>query len=184
MTRQRNTVVSYLGLAVLLLQVSVVAAQSAKLAPPAPVPTPILAAKKVFVANAGGDELFDDPKFGGADRTYNQFYAAMTTWGRYELVGAPADADLLFEIQLTLSPIERPVLRGDSVGAATVDPQFRLVIRDAKTNAVLWGFSEHLQWAILQGNRDRNFDQAMGKIVGDVQALASPTTAPGVGGKQ
>jgi len=76
------------------------------------------------------------------------------------------------------------VLRGDSVGAATVDPQFRLVIRDAKTNAVLWGFTEHLQWAILQGNRDRNFDQAMGKIVGDVQALASPTTAPGVGGKQ
>jgi hypothetical protein len=36
------------------------------------------------------------------------------------------------------------------------DPQSRLEIRDPKTNALLWGFTEHMEWAILQGNRNRN----------------------------
>lgn len=76
--------------AILALQAIVLVAQTPKTTPPAPVPRQILAAKKVFVVNAGGDELFDDPKFGGVDRTYNQFYAAMKAWGRYELVETPA----------------------------------------------------------------------------------------------
>ena len=48
-----------------------------------PIPAQILAAKKVFVANAGGDEPpADDAQFSGdSDRAYNQFYAAMKTWG-------------------------------------------------------------------------------------------------------
>jgi hypothetical protein len=64
------------------------AAQQFKQVPPAPVPPLILAAKKVFIANGGGDEsLFDMPQYsGGPDRLYNEFYAAMKSWGRYELV--------------------------------------------------------------------------------------------------
>ena len=83
-----------------MLPVSAPAAEQPKQAPPAPIPAQILEAKKVFVANAGGDELStDDPLFSGdPDRAYNQFYAAMKTWGKYELVSAPADADLWFEI--------------------------------------------------------------------------------------
>jgi hypothetical protein len=44
-----------------------------------------------------------------------------------------------------------------------------LEIRDPKTNALLWAFTEHVHWAILQGNRDKNFDQALTRIVSDVQ---------------
>ncbi len=177
-TRYRAHVLA-VSLAISLLQVSIMAAEQAKPALPAPLPAQILAAKKVFVANAGGDEPWiDDGQFsGGSDRTYNQFYAAMKTWGRYELVGAPADADLLFEIEFTVPPIAGEASHTNTIAGRPYDPQFRLVIRDPKTNALLWSFTEHAAWAILQGNRDKNFDQALAKIVGDVQALSASAEA-------
>jgi len=63
------------------LQVPILTAQQAKMAA-APIPAQISAAKRVFVANAGGDSpSTEDPLFaGGPDRAYNQFYAAMKTW--------------------------------------------------------------------------------------------------------
>ena len=179
MTRQFTATVHRVILATLMLNVSVWAAEQAKPAPAAPIPAQILAAKKVFLANAGGDEPFpDDGQFsGGVERTYNQFYAAVKTWGRYELVGAPGDADLLFEIRFTVPPIAGAVSRGDTIVGKPYDPQFRLEIRDPKTNALLWAFTEHFQWAILQGNRDRNFDQALARIVSDVQGLGPSADA-------
>jgi len=140
--------------------------------PPAPIPTQISTAKKVFIANGGGDEPgISDPFFGGdVDRAYNQFYTAMKSAGRYELVGSPVEADLLFEIRFLVQPSETKVFKGDTFGP-TYDPQFRLEIRDPKTNALLWGFTEHMEWAILPGNRNRNFDQASARIVTDVLAL-------------
>ena len=140
---------------------------------PAPIPTQIQLAKKVFIANGGGDEpeIFDPLFNGGVDRAYNQFYAAMKGAGRYELVGSPAEADLLFEIRFTIQPSVAKVVK-DTWGAA-LDPQFRLEIRDPKTSALLWAFTEHMEWAILQGNRNRNFDHASARIVTDVLALGT-----------
>jgi hypothetical protein len=69
--------------------------------PAAPVPSPIAAAKKVFISNAPGSGL--PASFGGPDRTYNEFYAAMTAWGHYELVSVPSDADLILEISFNSS---------------------------------------------------------------------------------
>jgi len=179
MTRQFTETVLSVSLAILMLPVSVWGAGQPKPAPAAPIPAQILAAKKVFLANAGGDQpLLDDGEFsGGVERAYNQFYAAMKTWGRYEMVGAPGDADLLLEIRFTVPPIAGRVARGDTIGGRPYDPQFRLVIRDPKTNALLWAFTEHAQWAILQGNRDRNFDQALARIVSDVQGLGPSADA-------
>jgi hypothetical protein len=48
---------------------------------------------------------------------------------------------------------------------------------DPKTRIVLWAFTEHVESAKLQGNRDKNFNQALAKIVDDVKNLA---TQPGV----
>jgi hypothetical protein len=63
---------------------------------PAPLPQQIIKGKKVFISYAGGDSngLYS----GGSERLYNQFYAAMKDWGRYQLIDSPADADLVFEI--------------------------------------------------------------------------------------
>jgi hypothetical protein len=176
MAKLPKALVSTFVLLILVTQSAVLLALPAKeqTVAPAPVPTQIVAAKKVFIANAGGDQPFyDDPIFNGSpDRTYDQFYAGIKALGRYELVGSPAEADLLFEIQLNVPPANEKVVKDQThLIPAPYDPYMRLVMRDPKTNALLWVFTEHVQWAILQGNRDKNFDQASARIVNDVQSL-------------
>jgi hypothetical protein len=169
------------GIAVVLFGAVALAAVKQAPAPVAPIPAQIVAAKKVFISYSGAEERwYEDQVFtGGLDRTYNEFYAAMKTWGRYEFVNSPADADLIFEIGLTAPAIAGAASEGDTLARKPYDPQFRLMIRDPKTNTLLWAFTEHVQWAILQGNRDRNFEATLNKIIGDLQALASgPAPAP------
>jgi hypothetical protein len=180
MTQPMKAVLLCVGLAVSLCCASLCAAQKSKQAPPAPIPPPILRAQKVFIANAGGDEsLFDTPQYnGGPDRLYNEFYAAMKSWGRYQLVDAPADADLVFEVQLTLiQPLRSTPLGGEN---PPYDSLFHLTVRDVKTHETLWGLTEHAQTAILQSNRDKNFDQALGGIMSELKRIAGPaqTSAP------
>ena len=102
------------SLAIVVLHNSILAAQPPKQVPPAPIPAQILAAKKLFVANAGGEAPWkDNAQFnGGVDRSHSQFYGALKTWGRYELVGAPADADLLFEIRFTVLSVAGDAAKG------------------------------------------------------------------------
>lgn len=57
------------------------------------------------------------------------------------------------------------------------DSQFRLVIRDAKTHQTLWGLTEHAQSAVLQGNRDKNFELALAAVVAEVHRIAGPAAA-------
>src|SRR5437899_13093295 len=64
---------------------------------PAPLPSQIGTAKKVFVSNAGGEcSPFGQNGFsGGPDRFYNELSAGIKSWGRVELVGARAAAGLV-----------------------------------------------------------------------------------------
>jgi len=134
----------------------------------------------VFIANAGGDDPgVAEPLFsGGPDRAYNQFYAAMKSSGRYELVGSPAEADLLFEIRFTVIPDRRPsgFWNNNGTGDAN-DAVFRLEIRDPKMNALLWAYNEHMEWAVLLSNRNKNFDQALARMITDVAGLTARATA-------
>jgi hypothetical protein len=156
---------------------SFTAAQTKQI-PPAPIPTQISTAKKIFIANGGGDDpgIYEALFNRDVDRAYNQFYGAMKSVDRYELVGSPAEADLLLEIRFLVLPSGTNVSKGDTFGP-TYDPQFRLEIRDPKSNALLWGFTEHMEWAILQGNRNKNFDQASARIATDVLALGTRALA-------
>ena len=166
MSRFRIAVVC-LTLATLQLPLSM--AQSKP--PVAPIPPQIFAAKKVFIANAGGDEMTgDDPHFsGGPDRAYNEFYAAIKSWGRFEIVNSPADADLLLDIRQYVSAVT-PTGRGSS----SFIPQFRLDIRDPKTSAMLWGFNVHSRFGIGQADSDRNFSSAIGRLATDMRILITP----------
>jgi hypothetical protein len=176
MLKRATAAIVCVSFSTLILAESLFAAEKPKQIPPAPIPAQILTAKRVFVGNAGGDEHvgLDEPSFmGGPQRTYDEFYAAMREWGRYELVGAPADADLHFEIGLTEPAVAGVSARGDTLTEKPYDPQFRLVIRDPKTHALLWAFTEHVPWAILRSNREKNFEEALQRIVNDVQVLAA-----------
>jgi hypothetical protein len=142
----------------------------------APIPPQILAAKRVFIANAGGEQPWpsDEQFSGGTDRAYNQFYAGVKAWGRYQLVATPDAADLLLEIQfLCPAALGANEQAGDSLVGRRFDPHFRLVIREARTNSLLWTFSERAQWALTRGNRDKNFDQTLSLMISDLQGLVS-----------
>src|SRR6266566_3950796 len=120
----------------------VVRAQQPRNVLPAPFPAQIYSGRKVFVSNAGGDS--NHSYSGEPQRLYNQFYAALKSWGRYDLAGS----------------------------RAVSDPQFRLVILDPGTRVTLWVFTEHIEPALLQGNRDKNFDQALNYLLNDLRNVA------------
>jgi len=127
----------------------------------APVPSQILRAKKVFVVSAMGDR---DPRIakyiGGPDGIYNQFYADVKSSGRFELVSAPADADLVLQVTLGLSPV---------IGYAG----FKLSILDPKTNILLWTISEPIDPAILAKNARKNIAQSLSRLADDVKTVSS-----------
>jgi hypothetical protein len=87
----------------------------------------------------------------------------MKTRGLYELVDDPSDSDLLFEIEFTFQPRS--------------DGRLSLAIRDQKTHAVLWARTEHIQPAALKRNQDKNFDEALGRLVSAVEHLTAPSAA-------
>jgi hypothetical protein len=156
---------------VLHLSVPVFGAQ----VPVAPIPQQILAAKKVFISNAGGmldlNLVSGDPR-----RDYNEFYAAMQAWGRYSLVGSPPDADMVVQISIIYIPRQ--------IGAEEVPfPSFRVALLDPKTGINLWVLDEFLVdkpnlGLIFKKNRDKVFDEAIDKLVNDLKALTAAQVEP------
>src|SRR5580658_8527322 len=59
-----------------------------------PVPAQIASAHNIFLANTGAEPNFPLD----STRVYNDIYAALKTWGHYQLVTAPAQADLVFQL--------------------------------------------------------------------------------------
>lgn len=123
---------------------------------PGPVPLQVITGKKAFVSNGESDA---DP--GAPNLTYNEFYALMKSWGKYELTTAPADADLIFEIRYI---------------SGITDAQLRLSIVDPKTHVVLWPFVQHVQGSGREKGRRKNFDSAMSDLVDDVKRVTTSAT--------
>jgi hypothetical protein len=154
------------------------APETAPAAPIAPVPPAIFTAKTAFVSNAGADSgLFPHPFSGDPDRAYNQFYAALQDWGRYNLVTAPDAADLVLELRL-FAP-NGPTTANKQKGASDPLPMFRLTVIDRKSHYTLWALTESIDPANLQKTHDRNFDVALATLALDLRRLAtkSPPTA-------
>jgi hypothetical protein len=151
-------VVATLGLA--MISSAVLQAQT-ETAPAAPIPSQILTAKKVFISNAGAD--FDSNLWsGGQDRAYNEFYAAVKSWGRFDLVGVPGDADMVLEFSLIGTPLPNAL--------------FRVVLLDPKTHVVLWTESEGIPLG-LKKTRDKGFSDAINKLIDDLRALTARAAA-------
>jgi hypothetical protein len=140
-------------------------------AAPAAIPPAIFSAKKVFLSNAGADSgLFPHPFGGSQDRAYNQFYASLQKWGRYELVSAPEDADLVFELRL--SAPSGPANPDKQKGASDPLPTFYLVIVERKSHYTLWTITESVTVAFFQKTHDRNFDDALAVLLADLKKVA------------
>jgi hypothetical protein len=140
--------------------------QVAQPIPPAPVPPQIAAGKKVFISNAGLDNtsLSAFKRAGEPDGPYNRFYAAMKTWGHYELVAGPADADLVFEIGFTSQ------LSGGG-DRSPLEAQFQLSILDSKTHFVLWTLAAPVQGAFRKGTFEKNVADGMTNLMDDLKRI-------------
>jgi hypothetical protein len=150
-------------------------AQQSKDVPAAPLPSQVYSAKKVFISNAGGDS--NGIYTGGPERLYNQFYAAVKGWGRYELVTSPAAADLVLEVSLFIG---EGMIGGGNTQVSNynfTDPHLSLVIVDPATRVTLWTFTEHIERARLQSNRDKNFDLAFTNLANDLRNVSGQPAA-------
>ena len=128
----------------------------------APVPTPLLNGKRAFISYELGDvTAFPNAYSGGPERAYNEFYAQMKAWGRYQLVMDPSDAGLVFAVRFV-----------DSPGLPL--PQIRVGISDAKSHVELWGFVEQIDPKFFKKHRDASFSDSVQTLVGDVTALVAP----------
>jgi hypothetical protein len=120
----------------------------------APVPTQILTAKRVFISHGeNGEENW----LGVRNITYNEFYALIKSWGKWELVPSPADADVVYEIRY--------------VPDYTESPPLILTIFDPKTHTVLWSFTERVQTSGRASTGRKNFDKAMATLLEDFKSL-------------
>jgi hypothetical protein len=134
--------------------------------PAAPLPSQILTAKRVFISNAGV----------GADRNYNQFYTAIKSGGRYELVAAPAYADLVLEISLS-SQITGVSGSKESGCSSTSASWFKLAVLDPRTRIVLWAFAENIKPFFREKTGENNMDDAMTNLASDLEALTAQPAA-------
>ena len=90
------------GVAAAFLATTAASAQMPAYDQAGPVPAAILAAKTIFVSNAGSDSgLFPEPFTGDQDRLYTEFAAALKATRSYVLASDPSQADLVLELRLT-----------------------------------------------------------------------------------
>lgn len=171
-----KTTLGYLCLAITLgfAAPAVAFAQNSALDQVGPVPPAILAAKSVFVSNAGSDSgLFPSPFTGDPDRAYTEFYAALKATGDYQVVADPSQADLVLELQL-FAP-SGPTNPNKVNGAADPLPGFRLIVYDRKTHYILWTVTELIDTAYSQKSHDKNFDLALTEVLREFLNIAGKT---------
>ncbi len=157
-----------------LLAVAGLNGQQANGAGTAPFPAQIAGARKVFISNAGADvaALAIFKRAGEPDQAYNRFYSAMQTWGRYEIVATPEEADLVLEIGF-----RAPMYYNGTL--AIYEPQFELKIIEAKTHFLLWTLAEPVEGAFRKATWLKNFDQGLDALMKDAKRISGPASTGG-----
>lgn len=160
----------------------------------APVPQQVLDARRVFIGNGGGESYGADTYFhltkfdGGPDRAYNSFYAAVKEWGHYDLVGSTDSADLVLVIRFTNPAVDRTNANAtsDQPHDWIYDPQLNLSMNDPRTGLAVWHMTEHIEPADDRLVANRHFDDAVSRLVGNLQRLildpnaaSTPSVPPG-----
>ncbi len=146
-------------------------ASKKKVVPVAPLPSAISDAKKAFVTNAGGSPL-----------AFDEFYAQVKQWGKYELVGSPSESDIILELRYFVED------KGTHVWSSTntytgqtqvyskqvTDPQLTLNVYSAKTKDLLWSVTDHRQLARLEKNREKETINSADRLVQGLRDRITP----------
>jgi len=154
----------------LFFSICAVAGKSRKDIPPAPLPSVVVNAKKVFLTNGGGSNL-----------AYDAFYSEMKKWGKYEIVGSPDEADLIVELAYRVDHGGTRVWSSTNSYDGTtqvhssqiVDPQVVLTIYDAKTKNSLWSMTDHRRLARREKNREKETVNSAERLVQELKTRVS-----------
>ena len=96
---------------------------------------------------------------------YDEFYAAIKSWGKYNLVSSPAAADLVLEISL---------IHEAPTGA---DPDFELKVLDPKTHVTLWAFLEKVPAGSgREASRRKAWVNALTRLMDDLKGITASAT--------
>ena len=132
----------------------------------APVPSPLLNARRAFISYEIGDvTAFPSDYSGGPERAYAEVYGQMKAWGRFQLVSDPKEADIVFAVRFVDPP-------------NIAHPQIRLGILDPTGRVSLWGFVEEVNFAFFKKHRDAAFTASVKQLVEDCKALVEPAPTP------
>jgi hypothetical protein len=144
----------------------------------APVPEQLKAAKKIFIGNAGADGMSSAAfaRAGDVNQAYDVFYAAMKEWGRYKLVGSPADADLVMEVRF-----ETPMT--DCGNASSYTPTMELKVLDGKTHFQLWTVTAPVQPAFRKETWNKNVEKGAAMLVDGLKKVSGEAGTSGSAGK-
>ncbi len=125
--------------------------------PDAPVPAPMIYGKRAFIAYQFAETAASGFS-GEPQRDYNEFYAAMKAWGRYQLVDDPKDADLVYTVHLN------PAL--STLNVSVTSPY----------DISLWGFRVEFNGVAKQKVKDKNYSDAIAQLMGYLKLLVEQNT--------
>ena len=151
-----------------------------------PIPPELAHPGRIFVTNGNSDiARFSYTFTGDPARAYTEFYKALATSGDYQLVGQPDQADLV----LVVSTSTRPMFGYNGGDASASQPCLRILVIDRRTAIPIWTMIQPIDFALFHKNRDKAFERAMQRLVGEFEAFtntapqAAPQTAPQAAGK-
>ena len=147
--------------------------------PPAPLPAAVVHARKVFLLN--GQTTAEALTKNGNILAFDTFYSDMKSWGKYELVDSPKDADIVIELQY------RPYSEGarsfgvynpstetvTTHSVTTSGADFALVIYEAKSRDELWSVSDSCGFARLVKNQQKEVIKSIGRLVDGLKTRTS-----------
>ena len=128
-----------------------------------------MAARNIFIEHAGG--LLPNDVIGDA----------FQGWGRYTVVGDPANADLIVSINAPVSDTGVSVSGGGGSGtsrSSAVVTQIRLLILDAHDRVVLWSGNEQPKSSLKEKQRENNVVDASLRLFRRFRDLIEPEPAP------
>jgi len=139
---------------------------------PSSVPAQIASSHNIFLSNLGADTNFPID----ATSVYNAIYSDLQTWGRYQLVGSPEQADLIFQLK-DLSTYT--TYTGNHGSTYTINsPSFQLTIVDAQSNVTLWTISSPIYLAGSKGTLARWVAISETNLVSRIKVLANQPLSP------
>lgn len=110
-------------------------------------------------------------------QVYEQFYDVVDKWGRYRIVDAPNNAQLIFEIGRRC-PAAPWAIRGWSG-----DPAIVLVIRDEQSRAVLWTITTYIRGSTFKQPFQKSWNKGMHELFSNLEKVAEGAASTAEGGK-